>query len=229
MSALVITAHVKEGVDIALKNHLKEEIIDVIEQHHGTSLIYSFYRKAIEQKEEAETKIEAGEQLEEDIDEIDEKNFRYPGPKPQFKESAIISLADAIESASRSLKKPTPRRIRQLVNDIIESRILDGQLDESGIGFNELAAIKESFIKSLRSMLHRRIEYPDEREAQGERNGHEKKKSSGNNGSNGKKETPESAEGTTQQQKTSKTKPSKSKPLTAHSSKNELSAARSRR
>jgi len=234
MSALVITAHVKEGVDIAVKNHLKEEVIDVIEQHHGTSLIYSFYRKAVEQKEEAEAKLEEGEQLEEEVEEVDEKNFRYPGPKPQFRESAIISLADAAESASRSLKKPTPRRIRQLVNDIFESRILDGQLDESDMSFRELAVVKESFIKSLRSMLHRRIEYPDEREAQGERGERSERKESDSEKHNKEEKAEANDKTASPEKRTATSKQSKKSSNASNKSKNKkashaFSAARSHR
>ncbi len=157
MSALVITAHVKEGVDIALKNKLNSEIIDIIEQHHGTSLVYFFYRRALDQQEEVRKQVDANE---DDVPEVAEKSFRYPGLRPQFKESGIVSIADAVEGASRTLQKPTPGKIRQLVDDIIHARIRDGQLSECDLTLRELGVVAESFNSTLRSMLHSRITYP---------------------------------------------------------------------
>jgi len=186
MSALVITAHVKEGVDIALTHKLNPRIIDVIEQHHGTSLVYFFYRKAIEQEKQARERQEEGELNDDDVPEVSEESFRYPGPKPQFKESGIISLADAVESASRSLEKPTPGKITQLVEDIISSRILDGQLSECDLTLREINVISESFNSTLRSMLHSRIIYPKNNK-NSERNGAGKNAAPVKNGSNGKK------------------------------------------
>ncbi|MFP6874635.1 MAG: HDIG domain-containing protein [Verrucomicrobiales bacterium] len=178
MSALVITAHVKEGIDIALTNKLDSRIIDVIEQHHGTSMVYFFYRKAIEQEKEARERQEGGELNDDDIAAVSEKSFRYPGPKPQFKESGIISLADAVESASRTLQKPTPGKITQLIEDIVNSRILDGQLSECDLTLREIRVISESFNATLRSMLHSRITYPKDTQ-DNEKNGANKHKSSG--------------------------------------------------
>ncbi len=160
MSALVIIAHVKNGVDMALKNKLNSEIIDIIEQHHGTSLVYYFYRRALDQQEEMREQAEEGNANEEDIPEVEKKGFRYPGPKPQFKESGIISLADAVESASRSLQKPTPQKIEQTIDEIINTRIRDGQLDECDLTMHELNVIRKSFNQTLRSMMHNRISYP---------------------------------------------------------------------
>ena len=149
MSALVISAHVKEGVDLAIKHKLNSEIIDVIEQHHGTSLIYYFYRRAKDQQGARQREAEEGHGSEEDVPEVDEKSFRYGGPKPQTRESAIISLADAVESASRSLAKPTPPRILQMIDDIVSSRLKDDQLDECDLNFSELAAVKKSFFDDV--------------------------------------------------------------------------------
>ncbi len=185
MSALVITAHVKEGIDIALTNKLNSRIIDVIEQHHGTSMVYFFYRKAIEQEKEARERREGGELNDDDIAEVSEKSFRYPGPKPQCKESGIISLADAVESASRTLQKPTPGKITQLIEDIVSSRILDGQLSECDLTLREIKVISESFNATLRSMLHSRISYPKDTQDT-ERNGSNKHKSSGKKSAKGK-------------------------------------------
>ena len=162
MSALVIVAHVKDGVDMAIKEKLAPEIIDVIQEHHGDSLVYYFYRKAQEQHRKQKGEAEDGQISDEEIMEVDRKNFSYPGPIPQTRESGIISLADAVESASRSIEKPNPTKIRALVDDIVLSRIKDGQLDDCGLTMNDVKIIREVFSKTLRSMLHTRIAYPDE-------------------------------------------------------------------
>src|SRR5713226_134825 len=160
MSALIIIAHVKEGVDLALKHGLNKQIIDVIQQHHGTSLVYYFYQRALQQQEDARAGGKIMNIREEDIPEVQEESFRYSGPKPQSKESAIVSLADIVESASRSLEKPTPQKIEQLVNELIEERIADGQLDECDLTLGELKIIAERFRFTLTTMLHSRIAYP---------------------------------------------------------------------
>jgi putative nucleotidyltransferase with HDIG domain len=160
MSALIILAHVKEGVDLALKHGLNKQIIDVIQQHHGTSLVYYFYQRALQQQEDARAGGKIMNIREEDIPEVQEESFRYSGPKPQTKESAIVSLADIVESASRSLEKPTPQKIEQLVNELIEERIADGQLDECDLTLGELRVIAERFRFTLMTMLHTRIAYP---------------------------------------------------------------------
>ena len=160
MSALIIIAHVKEGVDLALKNKLTQRIIDIIQEHHGTSLVYYFYQRALQQQEDARAGGKIMNIREEDIPEVQEESFRYPGPKPQTKESAIVSLADIVESASRSLEKPTPQKVEQLVNELIEERIADGQLDECDLTLGELRVIAERFRFTLMTMLHTRIAYP---------------------------------------------------------------------
>ena len=160
MSALIIIAHVKEGVDLALTHGLNKQIIDVIQQHHGTSLVYYFYQRARQQQEDARAGGKIMNIREEDIPEVQEESFRYSGPKPQTKESAIVSLADIVESASRSLEKPTPQKIEQLVNELIEERIADGQLDECDLTLGELRLIAERFRFTLMTMLHTRIAYP---------------------------------------------------------------------
>lgn len=164
MSALIIIAHVKEGVDLALKHKLNREIIEVIKQHHGTSLVYYFYRKALQQQEDAREGGKIMNMREEDVPEVRDESFRYKGPLPQFKESGIISLADAIESTSRSLSKPTPQRIEQMIDEIIEQRIADHQLDECDLTLKEIRVIARSFRFTLQSMLHSRIAYPKEKE-----------------------------------------------------------------
>lgn len=160
MSALIIIAHVKEGVDLALKHKLNQQIIDIIQEHHGTSLVYYFYQRALQQRGDARAGGKIMNIREEDIPEVQEESFRYSGPKPQTKESAIVSLADIVESASRSLEKPTPQKIEQLVNELIEERIADGQLDECDLTLGELRVIAERFRFTLMTMLHTRIAYP---------------------------------------------------------------------
>ena len=160
MSALIIIAHVKDGVDLSLKDKLNHSIIDIIQEHHGTSLVYYFYQRAMQQQEDARAGGKIMNMREEDIPEVREESFRYPGPKPQTKESAIVSLADIVESASRSLSKPTPQKVEQLVNELIEERIADGQLDECDLTLGDLRVIAERFRFTLMTMLHSRIAYP---------------------------------------------------------------------
>ena len=186
MSALVIISHVKDGVDIALKNKLNNEIIDVIREHHGTSLAYYFYKKALDHQEEVRKEVEEGNANEEDIPEVQKKGFSYPGPRPQSRESGIISLADAIESASRTLQKPTPRKVRQTIDEIINTRILDGQLDECNLTLEEINLIRESFYTTLKSIMHNRISYPKSDTDTGEK---KRKKSDDAADDSGKKST----------------------------------------
>lgn len=163
MSALIIIAHVKEGVDLALKANLNQQIIDVIQQHHGTSLVWYFYKRAQQQQEEALADGKIKNIREEDVPEVREESFRYPGPRPETRECAIISIADSVESASRSLERVTPQKIDQLVDDIIEKRLLDGQLKECDLTMRELEEVAESLKHTLRSMMHSRVAYPDQR------------------------------------------------------------------
>jgi cyclic-di-AMP phosphodiesterase PgpH len=164
MSALIIIAHVKDGVDLAVKHKLNPRIIDVIQEHHGDSLVAFFYRRAQEQKKLELEKVDRRLENPEDLPMVDEKNFRYPGPRPRTRESGIVALADTVESASRTLRKPTPARIRSLVEDLIRAKVHDGQLDDCPLTLQELAIVKESFSNTLRSMLHSRIDYPKEEE-----------------------------------------------------------------
>ncbi|MGA3171588.1 MAG: HDIG domain-containing metalloprotein [Chthoniobacteraceae bacterium] len=162
MSALIIIAHVKEGVDLALKYKLSQRIVDVIQEHHGTSMVGYFYQRALQQQEDARQGGKIMNIREEDIPEVREESFRYSGPRPQSRESGIISLADAVESASRCLEKVTPGRLEQLIHDIIQRRLIDGQLDECDLTMREIQAIGESFAHTLTNMLHSRIAYPTE-------------------------------------------------------------------
>jgi putative nucleotidyltransferase with HDIG domain len=152
MSTLVIIAHVKDGVDLARQNGLPESIIDFIQQHHGTTLVEYFYRQANQKKVQEDPEGGA----------LDESSFRYPGPKPQTKEAGILMLADAVESASRVLKEPTPSRIENLVDEISMKRLLDGQFDECGLTLEEVRRIGESLVKSLTAVYHGRVKYPDQ-------------------------------------------------------------------
>lgn len=151
MSTLIIIAHVKDGADLARRHRLPKRVIDFIEQHHGTTLVEYFYRQATKKNEENE-----------DRDEILESNFRYPGPKPQTREAAVLMIADAAESASRALVEPTPSRLQNLVEQIAMKKLLDGQFDECGLTLQELDSIKQSLVKSLTAIYHGRIKYPDQ-------------------------------------------------------------------
>ena len=163
MSSLIILAHVKEGVDLALKNRLNQQIVDAIQQHHGSSLVFYFYKRALQQQEDARQGGKIMNMREEDIPDVCEESFRYPGPKPQTKECAILSLADGIESASRSIEKITPQKIDQLIDDIVEQRLLDGQLSDCDLTLRELGVVVESFKNTLHSMMHSRVAYPSDR------------------------------------------------------------------
>jgi putative nucleotidyltransferase with HDIG domain len=147
MSKTILIAHVKDGVELGLEHKLGKAIIDGIVQHHGTTLIAFFYNRAVEQHDE-------------DIDEVAEDDFRYPGPKPQFREAALIMLADSIEAASRSLDEPTPIRLQNIVKNIIQRKFMDGQLNDCNLTLKDLTTIEESFIRILHSIYHQRIDYP---------------------------------------------------------------------
>ncbi|MBM3857832.1 MAG: HDIG domain-containing protein, partial [Verrucomicrobia bacterium] len=159
MSALIISAHIKEGVDLALKNKLPLRIIDIIRQHHGTTMIRYFFQRAQQQQEDARLGGQMMNLLPQDIPDLAAENFRYPGPKPQSKEAAIIGLADAAESASRSIEKPTPQRLDDLVHDLMEERLHDGQYDECPITMKELHLVVDAIVLALLGMLHSRISY----------------------------------------------------------------------
>lgn len=166
MSALVIKSHVKEGETLAKQYKLPKVIVDIINQHHGTTLIQYFYHQAVRQQHsENEAYTPFLPELKNEM--LDETPYRYEGPKPQFKESVIIFLADSIEAASRSLPKVTHQAIDELVEKIFWSRIDDGQLSESPLTFEDLNKIKDSFAFTLLNMGHTRIEYPGEQKSVG--------------------------------------------------------------
>ncbi len=154
MSTLIIIAHVKDGADLARQHHLPLPIIDFIQQHHGTTLVEYFYRRASQDQER-----------DPDAASVDENTFRYPGPRPQTKEAGILMLADAVESASRVLVEPTPSRIESLVQELAMKRLLDGQLDESGLTLSEVRIVQESLVKSLTAVYHGRVKYPEQKTA----------------------------------------------------------------
>jgi putative nucleotidyltransferase with HDIG domain len=159
MSALVILSHVKEGVDLALRSKLNRHIIDLIRQHHGTTLVEYFYQRACRQERDARSGGSLMNVRPEDIPKVNEESYRYPGPKPQTIEAVILGLADAAESASRSLERPTPQRLDDLVHGILADRIEDGQYDEAPVTLCQLQSIADSLVSSLGSMHHSRIAY----------------------------------------------------------------------
>jgi putative nucleotidyltransferase with HDIG domain len=153
MSALIIIGHVKDGSELAEQHNLPQQLIDFIEQHHGTTLVEYFYHEAAARADE-DHRTDA-----------DESTFRYPGPKPQSKETGVIMLVDAVESASRTLSEPTPNRVKSLVREITLKRLLDGQFDECGLTMSELRVVQESVVKTLLAVHHGRIKYPGQKTA----------------------------------------------------------------
>jgi hypothetical protein len=151
MSSLILISHVKDAVELAKEQKLGREIIDIIQQHHGTSLISYFYHKAQERQLSKSGKVT----------EIKEEDFRYPGPKPQTKEAGLVMLADMVEAASRSLVDPTPARIQGMVQKIINKVFSDGQLDACELTLKDLHEIAKGFNKTLSGIFHHRIEYPE--------------------------------------------------------------------
>jgi cyclic-di-AMP phosphodiesterase PgpH len=143
-SANIIIAHVTDGSNILKKYHMPKEIIDIAEQHHGTTLLKVFYHKAIQGDTE-----------------IKEEDYRYPGPKAQTKESAVVGIADSVEAAVRSLSHPTPELIESLVKKIVADRLQDGQLNECDITIKEIETVSHALCETLKGIFHSRIEYPE--------------------------------------------------------------------
>ena len=148
LSALILIGHVKDGQELAREYNLGKEITDIIPQHHGTRLIRFFYQKAKDQEDP-------------DVHSVNEKDFRYPGPKPQTKEAGLVMLADAVEAVSRTIQEPTPARIKAVVKKIIGEIFVDGQLDECELTLKDLNEIANSFNRILNGIFHSRIDYPD--------------------------------------------------------------------
>lgn len=145
-SARIIISHVTHGTKLAKDMGLPARIVDFVPQHHGTRTLHYFLKKAQAEAKEGEV--------------VEENDFRYPGPKPQFKEAAVMMIADSCEAAARSLSEPTPENIRFIVTKIIDAIIADDQLDECDLTLRELTQIRESMIKSLVAIYHTRVEYP---------------------------------------------------------------------
>lgn len=148
LSTLIITSHVKDGIEIAKEYKLPKVIRDAIEQHHGTSLVKYFYVTAKNNSERPE--------------EIKEEDFKYSGPKPNSKENAILMLADGVEAAVRSISEPTKGKVQEMVNNIIKARLNEGQLDNCDLTLKDLDKIRAAFLKALSGIYHQRIEYPTE-------------------------------------------------------------------
>jgi len=176
MSALVIKAHVSDGVKIARKNNLPEVVIDFIKTHHGTSLIRFFYDKA--------------QKSTENESEIPEEDFRYDGPVPFTKEQGILLLADGVEAASRSMKDPTYSKLEALITRMVDDHISEGQLSNCPLTFRQIQIIKESFLSILVGVYHSRIEYPDEKKESSKKPALEKETDIKKD-SDGKQESPE--------------------------------------
>jgi putative nucleotidyltransferase with HDIG domain len=153
MSSLIIASHVKDGVALAREYRLPEEVIDFIPMHHGTTRIDFFYNKALQlaQNSSDETKI----------DEINEQDYRYPGPKPQTKETGIMMLADAIEAAIRSIDDPTPQHLEETINELFKKRFEEGELDECPLTLKDLTKIKAAFLSVMVGAYHARVKYPE--------------------------------------------------------------------
>jgi len=145
MSTKIIISHVKDGIEMAKKYKLPEKIINFIPMHHGTTLVSYFYDKAKNASKE----------------EIIDYIYRYPGPKPQTKETGIVMLADAIEASTRTIEDPSPQKLEQKIRDVIKNRFMEGELDECDLTLKDLTKIKESFLKILMGIHHHRIKYPD--------------------------------------------------------------------
>jgi cyclic-di-AMP phosphodiesterase PgpH len=146
MSRLVIQSHVKEGLALARQHGLDKAVADFIGTHHGTSRIEYFYRRALERTEE--------------LDQVDEDDYRYPGPKPYSRETAILMLADGVEASVRALAEPTPQRIRDQIRKIVDQKLSDGQFDEVPLTLQDISRISDSFFNTLAGVYHNRIQYP---------------------------------------------------------------------
>lgn len=145
MSALILESHVKEGAEMAEEVNLPEAVVDFVRQHHGTTVMSYFYNKALEQGAGQNSKDE----------------YRYPGPKPRSRETAIVMLADAVEAAARTLEDPKPARIKSLIKKIIDSKLQAGELSDSSLTFKDLSAVEQAFLPVLISIFHPRVEYPE--------------------------------------------------------------------
>ncbi len=146
LSTLIVTSHTKDGLELARSHKLPKKIQDIIVQHHGTRVVNYFYHQAV---------------MKEGIEKVNRDDYRHEGPKPQTKEAAVLMLSDTVEAATRSLPKPSHSKIEQTVKQVVREVMLDGQLDESNLSFNELNILIDTFIRLLSGMYHNRIQYPD--------------------------------------------------------------------
>jgi cyclic-di-AMP phosphodiesterase PgpH len=164
-SARIIKQHVTDGVELAQKHRLPRAVVDVIQQHHGTTLVRYFYERALDQCRLPAAKSPHARPSGDAVPtpavvvEPDQHDFRYDGPRPHFKESAIISLADGVEATTRSLRQIGPEQLHEVIHRIIDERIADGQLDEAPLTLEEITRIKNSFQFTLLNMLHSRVAY----------------------------------------------------------------------
>lgn len=147
LSTMIIHSHVKDGIEMARQHKLPDVIVDFIAQHHGTSLVSYFYHQACNRCPEGGS--------------VFEEDFRYPGPKPQSRETGIVLICDSVEAAARTLASPTTESISELVNKIIRHNLEDGQLDECGLSLKDLRLIRQSLVQSLQGIYHNRLEYPE--------------------------------------------------------------------
>ncbi len=149
MSTLILTAHVREGVDLARRYRLGERITGIIGQHHGTSLIRSFFKRAEENRGPDDPPIK-------------QEDFRYPGPRPQTREAALVLLANVVEASSRTLSNPTPARLEKHLETVIDEVFIDGQLSECDLTLADLQKVSKAFLKVIAGFYHHRIEYPEQ-------------------------------------------------------------------
>ncbi|NBU69148.1 MAG: HDIG domain-containing protein [Verrucomicrobia bacterium] len=163
MSSLIILAHVKDGVALARQNHLPRRIREAIREHHGRTLVWYFYQRALQQEKDARSGGKILRLREEDIPEVEESSFRYPGPHPQSPETAILSLADAAESASRALGKPMPGDAARLVDQLFQEREKEGHWAECGLTASQWQAARKALAEAVENLLRPRIRYPKDR------------------------------------------------------------------
>lgn len=165
LSSLIVVSHVKEGIEMALESRLPPTIVDLIPQHHGTRLVTYFYEKAKNSQDP-------------DLGEVKEEDYRYPGPRPQTREAAILMLADAVEAAARTLTEPTPARIQGLVQQIVNRIFAEGELSECDLTLKDLHQIAKAFVRVLTASHHHRVDYPgykfeEVKKKEGEKKGNE--------------------------------------------------------
>ena len=189
MSSLILISHVKDGVELAKQYKLGKPIIDIIQQHHGTSLIAYFYNKAIELRSKIKQHRKGIE-----LPPVNIEDYRYPGPKPQTKEAGLVMLADMAEAACRSLPNPTPARIQGMVSKIINQAFTDGQLDDCELTLKDLHQIAKHFYQILAAIHHKRIEYPQQQSNEAKKGATADERSDASKRSNGTGDRPGEAE-----------------------------------